>query len=463
MGPLAQGAGRPGHDLNRLSVGRQNGAMLSTIVQLSALLSGVALLLLGSGLLGTLLGVRGSLEGFSDQVLGLVMSGYFLGFFVGTFLAPPAIRRMGHIRSFSFFGALFAFTVLLHAIWVTPWGWGLLRVGTGIAVVGLYTVIESWLNATVEGAQRGRVFAVYMAINLVALALGQQLLRIASPESFALFSIVAMLVCLAMLPVTATRMAQPVLHEAERLGLERMFRLAPAASVGALVSGLAAGSFWGLGPVYAGRVGLDIDSVAMFMTVTILGGALLQWPIGRLSDSGDRRRTLAAICLGAALAGGIAVVLPAAAGAGLYGIFFLYGGLAFAVYPVVVAHLLDHVDPADVLPACSTVLLLHGLGAAIGPAMTGVVMAELGPRAFPGVLAILQLGLGLYVLARMFVRERPPTPESHFHPMVRTTPTAMELLPEAEPGLEAASEEAAAAAAATDERSAGYGAARQDK
>lgn len=430
--------------MNRRVVAGQNGVVFAAILPLSALLSGVALLLIGSGLLGTLLGVRGALEGFSDQVLGLVMSGYFLGFFLGTFLAPPAIRRMGHIRSFSFFGALFACTVLLHAMWVTPWGWGLLRVGTGIAVVGLYTVIESWLNATVEGNQRGRVFAIYMGINLLALALGQQLLRLATPESFALFSVIAMLICLAMLPVTATRMAQPVLQEAERLGLRRMLSVAPVASVGALFSGLTTGIFWGLGPVYAGRIGLDIDGVATFMTVTILGGALLQWPIGRLSDSGDRRRTLAAICLGAGGVAAVGMVLPATVPAALYGSFFLYGGLAFAVYPVVVAHLLDHVDVAEVLPACTTVLLLQGVGAAIGPAFAGLFMAELGPGAFAGMLMVLQLALGLYVLARTFVRARPQQPEGHFHPMVRTTPTAMELLPEVESAPEEAEREHAA-------------------
>lgn len=429
--------------------------MLATIVTLSALFSGVAVLLLGSGLLGTLLGVRGTLEGFGDQVLGLIMSAYFLGFFFGTFIAPAAIRRMGHIRSFSFFGALFTCTVLLHAIWVSPVAWAMLRVATGIAVVGLYTVIESWLNATVDGPQRGRVFAVYMAINLVALAIGQQLLRIASPESFALFSVAAILVCAAMLPVTATRMTQPVLLEAERLSVRRMFRLAPAASMGALVSGLTVGVFWGLGPVYAGRLGLDTDGIAMFMTVTIIGGALLQWPIGRFSDSGDRRRTLAAACLGAALSAGIAVVLPESATVAFYGAFFLYGGLAFAVYPVAVAHLLDHVEPSEVLPACSTVLLLHGVGAAIGPTAAGFMMAQLGPAAFPGALMVLQLSLGLYVLARMSLRRRRvSTTDSHFHPMLRTTPTAMELLPEAEPALEAAAaaqEEAAADAEAQGE------------
>jgi len=406
--------------------------MFATLVPLGALLSGVALLLLGSGLLGTLLGVRGSLEGFGDQVLGLIMSGYFLGFFLGTFLAPAAIHRMGHIRAFAFFGALFTCTVLLHALWVDPLGWGLLRIGSGIAIVGLYTVIESWLSATVDGTQRGRVFAIYMVITLAALALGQQLLRLASVESFMLFALSAMLVCMAMLPVTATRMAQPVLQPAERVSVGRLVRFAPAAAAGALLSGIAIGTFWGLGPVYAGRLGLGIDELAIFMTATIAGGAVLQWPIGLLSDSGDRRRTLALACSGAGLAAGIAALLTGGSTTALYAVFFCYGGLSFAVYPVAVAHLLDYVDPEDVLAACSTILLLHGVGAVVGPAVAGFFMESLGPRAFPGFLMVAQLSLGAYVFARLFVRQRESLTDSHFHPMLRTTPTAMELLPEAE-------------------------------
>ncbi|WP_206211780.1 MFS transporter [Wenzhouxiangella sp. XN24] len=420
--------------------------MFATILPLGALLSGTALLLLGSGLLGTLLGVRGSYEGYGDQVLGLIMSGYFLGFFLGTFLAPRAIRRMGHIRAFSFFGALFASTVLAHAIWVTPVTWGLLRVATGLAVVGLYTVIESWLNATVEGAQRGRVFAVYMVINLAALAIGQQFLRLAAPESFALFSLVAILICAAMLPVTATRMAQPVMSPSERLGVRRLFRLAPAAGVGSLFSGISIGTFWGLAPVYAGRLELDNESVAMFMTVTIVGGALLQWPIGRLSDSGDRRRTLAISSLGAAVAAGAALFVASPTGAGLYIVYFLYGGLSFAIYPVAVAHLLDHVAPEDLLPACSTNLLLHGLGAALGPALAGFAMGRFGPGAFPGLLLVVHVLLAAYVASRLLIRTRVVAGDAHFHAMLRTSPTAMEMLPEvdaAQDELEGTTESAA--------------------
>ena len=406
--------------------------MLATIIPLTSLFTGVALLLLGSGLLGTLLGVRGSLEGFGDQVLGLVMSAYFLGFFLGTFLAPPVIRRMGHIRAFSFFGTLFAATVLVHAMWVDPWAWGLLRMGTGIAIVGLYTVIESWMNATVGGEQRGRVFAVYMVINLCALAIGQQLRRIAPVESFVLFSLVAILVCAAMMPVTATRLAQPELAPSARIRVRELFGIAPAAAAGALFSGLTVGTFWGLGPVYAGRLGMGVDGVATFMTAAIVGGAVLQWPIGRFSDSADRRITLAGTCLGAAALAGAAMALGAHASLALYAVFFLYGGLSFSAYPVAVAHLLDHVPQDRLLPALSTVLLLHGAGAALGPALAGFAMSQFGARAFPGYLLLLHLAIGIYVVQRVLVRPREAGAEGHFHPMLRTTPTAMELLPEAD-------------------------------
>jgi MFS family permease len=405
--------------------------MFATIIPLSALLCGTALLLLGGGLLGTLLGVRGSIEGYGDQALGLVMSAYFLGFFLGTFVAPAAIRRMGHIRAFSFFGALQAGIVLLHAIWVDPLAWGLLRLASGIALVGLYTVIESWLNATVDGTRRGRVFAIYMIINLVALALGQQLLRLAPADSFALFSLVAILVCAAMLPVVTTRMAQPLMQTATRLGPRQLVRIAPTAAAGALFSGLTVGAFWGLGPVYAARLGLRIDEVATFMSITIIGGALLQWPIGRLSDSGDRRKTLALACSGAALLAGGAVLLSGPSGT-LYAAFFLYGGLSFAVYPVAVAQLLDHVSLDDLLPACSTVLLVHGVGAAIGPALAGLAMARYGPQAFPAYLALAQLLIAAYVIHRLYVRSREGRADAHFHPMLRTTPAALEMLPQAE-------------------------------
>src|SRR5690606_29521264 len=279
--------------------------MLPTIIPIGALLSGIALLLLGSGLINTVIPLRGSLEGFSSNTLGLIGSTYFLGFFLGTFVAPRLIRRMGHIRAFAFFGASVACCILLHAIVVHPWFWMGLRVLTGVGLVGFYAVIESWLNDRTAPERRGQVFAIYMVVNLAALASAQQLLRLDTPANFTLFAVAAMFVCLSLLPVTMTRFAQPQIGNQAKLKLRLIWQAAPAAFVGALSSGLSMGAFWSLTPVYGERIGLDASGIGLLMTTAIVGGALLQWPMGRFSDARDRRVALAVAAFGAALAGGV--------------------------------------------------------------------------------------------------------------------------------------------------------------
>ncbi len=409
---------------------------IAVVRALTALLFGAALLLMGSGLLGTLLAVRGGLEGFSSQTLGLIMSGYFVGFFLGTYLAPGLIQRIGHIRAFAFYAALCAAGVLLHPIFIDPWAWGFLRVVNGVALVGLYTVIESWLNVQAPPEKRSQVFAVYMAVNLLALAAGQWLIGLQDPASFALFSVVAILICLAALPVVASRMTQPTLPVVPRLALAALWRVAPAAATGALLAGLAMGGFWGMGAVYAARLGLDLQGIASLMSATILGGALLQWPIGRLSDGGDRRTTLALICAAASL---ISVAMVFTAGhsqPALFGLFFLFGGVAFAIYPICVAHLLDHLPTEDTLSGCSSLLLLNGVGSAIGPAVVGVAMSRFGPTALPAAFAVILGTLAVIAAGRRLLRQRDNDNPSSFHPMLRTTPAALEMLSETGPAPE---------------------------
>jgi len=404
--------------------------MISKLLPLSALLAGVALLLMGSGLLGTLLAVRGGLEGFDERTLGLVMSGYFAGFFLGTFAAPPLIRRIGHVRAFAFYIGVCAIAVLLHPLWVNPFAWFGLRLVTGAALVGLYTVIESWLNAQPEREHRSRVFAVYMAVNLAALAAGQLLLGLGVDRGFALFSLVAILICAAALPVTLTRLAQPSFPPTPRLGLARLYRTAPAAASSAGLSGLAMGAFWGLGPTYAGQIGLGRDGIAHFMVATILGGALLQWPLGRWSDRVDRRIGLMLACAAAA---GLALLVLPAAGWGhwaVYATFFAYGGVAFAIYPLAVAHMLDTLPADELLAGCSSLLLVHGIGAAIGPALAGALMSRYGAAALPAFFAAVLGLLGLYLASRLVFHRRARLNPAPFHPMLRTTPGALGLLPE---------------------------------
>ena len=410
--------------------------MIAAVRPLLSLFIGVALLLAGSGLLSTLVAVRGGLEGYDDQTLGLIMSAYFVGFFLGTFAAPNLIQRIGHIRAFAFYACLCATVVLLHPILVDPWIWGVLRLLSGAALVGLYTVIESWLNASAPAAKRSQLFALYMAVNLFGLAAGQWLLGLFSPMLFVPFSIVAILICVAALPVTASRMTQPEIPANVRLQLSTLYHLAPAASAGALLGGLALGAFWGMAAVYATGIGLDLSGISALLSLTILGGALLQLPIGRLSDRGDRRTSLAAISV---LAAALAVVIMFSAPASpwlLFSLFFLFGGLLFAVYPISVAHLLDYLPAENLLAGCSSLLLLNGIGSAIGPAIAGVLMNRFGAQALPGFFAATFILLALVTGGRRLLRQRKREDPAQFHAMLRTTPSALELLPETDPPAE---------------------------
>jgi MFS family permease len=407
--------------------------VLRLVFPILSLLVSVALLLAGGGLLSTLLAIRGGVEGFDELTLGLIMSGYFVGFFLGTFVAPPLIRRVGHIRAFAFYAALAATTVLIYPLWVDPVAWTLLRVLTGLAIVGLCTVIESWLNSQAAPEQRSRVFAVYMVVSLLALASGQLLLDLQPPRSFVLFSVVAILMSLATLPVAVTRLPQPVMLPAPRSNIWQISGAAPGAAIGAMLSGLTLGAFWGMGPVYALESGLDRAGVGLFMTITICGGAFLQFPIGRLSDRGDRRTTLAAVSAAAAGIALIAAVLSPGPGFLLFGMFFLFGGLAFALYPLCVAHLLDQLPAESLLAGCSALLLLNGIGAALGPVAAGFFMQRFGPDSLPAVFAFASGLLALVTGGRRLLRGRQLFHRGRFHPMLRTTPAALDLLPEIPP------------------------------
>ncbi len=402
--------------------------MLPTLVPIGALLAGIALLLLGSGLLNTVVSLRGNLEGFSETTLGLIGSTYFLGFFLGTFVAPKLIRRMGHIRAFAFFGATVAACILLHALVVHPWFWMGLRVLTGMSLVGFYAVIESWLNDQTAPERRGQVFAAYMIVNLAALAGAQQLLRLDTPASFTLFAVAAMFVCLSLLPVTMTRFPQPQIATRVRLRLRMTWRAAPAAYVGALSSGLSMGAFWSLTPVYGERVGLDEAGIGLLMTAAIVGGALLQWPMGRFSDAGDRRLALSVAAFGAALAAVAVALFGHVEHVPLAGLF-LYGGMAFAVYPIVVAHLIDHLPQGQILAGNTTVLFLHGVGAAVGPGIAGALMGWVGTIALPLHLGLAFVPLGLFALLLSRRSEDEIVEEAaQFTPMMRTSHTVLEMV-----------------------------------
>ncbi|HEX7382429.1 MAG TPA: MFS transporter [Nevskiaceae bacterium] len=405
--------------------------MLSTLRLVLSLLVGTALLLAAVGLLNTLIPLRGMQAGYPGLLLGGLTAAFYGGYLLGTFVMPPLIRRVGHIRAFAFCASCTACLALLHALGTWAWAWLVLRFWTGVFVVGLYAIIESWLNAQAPAHHHGAVFSIYMMVNVSALAFGQQLLRIQG-QPFVLFIVVALFTCLATLPVLATHQAQPRPQSVPRLQLGRLMQLAPTAGVGAGLSGLAMGAFWGLAPVYASRLGFDTEQIGTYMTVAILGGAALQWPLGRWSDRMDRRLTLAMMGATATLAALLMWVAGSHEVAAL-SLVFVYGGIAFAVYPVVVAHLVDNLAPEELLGASSSVLLIFGAGSALGPLVAGLEISHLGARSLPFWFALTHGALMVYAAWHYRAVRRDAVVENNFRPMLRTTPNALKLMPETRP------------------------------
>ena len=427
--------------------------MWSLIAPISSLLGGVALLLLGNGLLNTLLTLRGVAEGYSTGMLGLIMSGYFVGFLLGTWLAIPLVRRVGHIRAFAFCAALAAITALLHVLIIDPWVWLGLRVLYGLALVSLYMVIESWLNAQVPNGKRGQVFALYMAVNLGALAAAQQLLNLADPSDFVLFVLAAMLISAALMPIALTRQPQPSVPETLHTNLRQLVGIAPLAIAAAGLSGLALGAFWGMAPVYASLSGFDATGVGLMMSSAILGGALLQWPIGIYSDKHDRRLVLfwvVALSVAVAL---LMSVLPA--GRPLLAAIFVWGGLAFAIYPIAVAQLIDQLHSDEVLAGSSSLLMVNGIGSVCGPLLAGLLMQHLGAQALPLYFAATLGALAAYTFYRLrHVTDLVSEPHAHFMPMLRTSHTVLELMPDAPPSDDISEDPVPESAQEPNERSA---------
>ncbi len=397
------------------------------------LLIGVAVILAGNGLLGTLLGVRGQLEGMSASMLGWIMSGYFAGFVTGTFWVPRLIRRIGHIRAFSALASLASVATLLHGLYVHPLPWLLLRFAAGLCIVGLYIAIESWLNEQTTNEERGHVFSAYMTTTLLGLGLGQLLLLTGDASRLELFALASVLLSLGLVPVAMTRVSEPQLVEAARLGLRKLYSISPLGVVGCVFSGLGAGSFWGLGPVFAAELGMDSGLVALFMALTILGGMLMMWPVGRLSDRMERRRVLAWVCVFASLgAASTALMIPL----GDWGVLlggFAYGCFAFSIYSLAAAHTNDHLERSQVLEVTSSLQLLWGSGAILGPILAGALMQWVGPKALMLWIATTAVVPAAFARYRMSISAPlPMADQGDFVPQFATSPAALEMHPEAD-------------------------------
>ena len=407
--------------------------MIRTVSTISSLLLGIGLLLMGLALLSTSLGVRAVAEGYNDTVTGLIMASYFGGFIVGSYLCPRLIRRIGPIRSYAALAAIGAVAAFLPTLLVHPIIWALLRFIVGTALVGLYMVLESWLNSIAPNEKRGQVFAIYMIVTLLAHALGQFLLLLDPHAQTTAFGIAAVFFSLGLIPIALTRLPEPQLVPVPALHLQHIIHLSPLSVAGALAGGLATSSFWALGAVFANRIGLTGEGVVHFMAITIFGGVLLQWPIGRLSDYVDRRIILILVAILAAIATVTAAMVYTRSQTWLYGVMFVLGGLLFPIYSLSVAYLNDRVQPDDALDASRSVLLTYGFGALFGPILAGAAMTLFGPVGLYFYLTFILCGF--VVFAALRIRTSEPVPEeerSTFMPMTRTSQAVLELDPRLE-------------------------------
>lgn len=358
--------------------------MIRVIAPVAALLVSISLLLMGNGLQGALLPVRASFEAFSAVDIGVMGSAYFIGFGLGCYYGPHIVRRAGHIRTFTAMVAVASSVVLIHSIVVTPSLWWLFRALTGACFAILYLVIESWLNEKSSNENRGQIFSIYTIINLTVVTVGQMMLVMDEPTDFPLFALASILVSLAAVPVALTKSAAPAPIATVKIRLRHLYHLSPVGLFGCLVVGLANGAFWGLAPVYAQGDSADVTNVAIFMSITVIAGAIGQWPLGHLSDRMDRRRVILLACVGAAIAGlGLASLDPEWQKTGI-ALTFLYGLFAFPLYSLCVAHTNDHIDPSGYVEAAGGLLMVYAIGAVIGPLIASLFMKFIGN---PGLFA----------------------------------------------------------------------------
>ena len=410
--------------------------MLASIRPFVALYTSVLFLMTGVGLLNTYLGVRLSQEGVSTQVTGIVLTAYFLGVTVGAFVCRSMIRRVGHIRATTAFGAMLTCVIMCHGLYVSPFIWGILRFVAGLVSIGIYTAIESWLNECSEVEFRGRIFSVYMVVTYLGNTIGQKLLALGEVHNQTLFLISGIFVVLSIVPVATTRGIHPQLPRDEQLALSSICRKAPLGLMGCFMAGFMQSGFFTMGPVFAHQIGMDLSQLSWFMALVLLGGLLLQWPVGMISDRFDRSLVLPFLGIFLALISIIIVYFKVTNFSALMVGSVIFGGFLFALYPVAVARSHDLFEADDVVKVSSVLLVTYGVGSILGPTAASSVMAF--SDSLSGFFYFFIGGSMVFALVALGVRQKesvqivPVEDQVDFVVMTDTSPVALHMDPRGE-------------------------------
>ncbi len=349
--------------------------MWSSIKSISSLLLSFGMLLLGNGMVGTLLGIRSRLEEFSMEITGVIMAGFSVGLLMGALFAVRIVAAVGHIRAFAAFASIMSVAILAHVLFIDPVTWFVLRVVAGFCMAGMVMVVESWVNERATNEMRGQILSLYMITNYLGAGLGQFMLLVGDPAQFQLFIIASMVYSFALVPILLTRASAPKPSSPQRMKFRELYAISPVGVIGTVCAGMANSSLYGMGAVFAKEIGLSIGEISAFMAATILGGVTLQFPIGRLSDKFDRRTVLIIASLATGLAALALIWATSQSVSTLFVAAAVYGAFIYTIYPLSVSQVNDLAAPDRLVQVAAGLLIAYGIGASIGPIVAAQSMA----------------------------------------------------------------------------------------
>lgn len=396
---------------------------MTNLRHLIPLLTAAGILLAGNGIQGTLITLRASAENFGPIVIGLIGTAYFAGFALSCIVTPNLIRSVGHIRVFAALATTAAAGTLALVLVLDPITWLVIRFTTGFCFSGLFMVMESWLNASSKNADRARVFSIYRLVDLGAVAGAQFLLPVFGTSGFELFAVTAILFSLSLVPVSLSDSSSPKLPEKFKFDLRDVWMISPLACLGVLALGLTNSAFRFIGPLYASKMGLGTAEIATFIAANIVGGAILQYPLGYLSDRYDRRWLVVIATLGAALAGMFLSRAELGEISYIYFGSFLFGAFAIPLYSLSVAHANDRAKGGQYVLVAAGLLFIYALGASVGPLIASVVIDYFGASSFFIYTSFVHVALIATSLFRMAKTPRVSRKSrSRFEILLRTSP-----------------------------------------
>ncbi len=432
----------------RFCFGLKGRVMFQVFAGSWALFVGMFMLMVGNGLQGTLLGLRGEAEGFSTFALSIVMSAYFLGFLFSSRYTPELIRRVGHVRVFAALGSMVSAVLIAYPVLVDPWAWTVGRVIIGFCFCGVYITAESWLNDASSNENRGKSLSLYMIVQMAGIVFAQWIVSQGDVSGYILFIIPSILVSLAFAPVLLSVKPMPAFETSKPMKLRDVVKASPLACVGMFMLGGVFSAQFGMSAVYGSRVGLTVGEISLFVSAIYVAALVLQYPIGWLSDRMDRRVLIVWVSLLGAAGSMIAFLLP--------GYFFLIllsgaivGGTSNPLYALLIAYLNDYLEKEDMAAASGGLLFINGIGAIMGPLIVGFMMDVIGNNGFWLFTAVLMAAVGFYGMYRATQRSRDDLLEGDAVPYApvsaASTPIAAELAQEVYIEEEAAMEEEGAA------------------